>query len=139
MRSGAVSLARDLRRHETTAEQALWSRLRNRQIDGWKFKRQVPFGRFVLDFYCSDARLAVEVDGDTHGTAADISNDSDRTKFLEEQGVKVLRFWNTDVRDNIEGVLEMIYLALGQQPAPSPALRARLSPRGEASQQRGAR
>ncbi len=130
MRSGAVGLARDLRKHETKAEHILWSRLRNRQLDGWKFKRQVPFGRFIIDFYCSDARLAVEVDGSTHATPGEIVSDSDRTKFLETNGVRVLRCWNSDIRGNVEGVLEMIYLALDHKPAPSPGATRRPLPKG---------
>ena len=130
MRSGAVGLARDLRKHETKAEHILWSRLRNRQLDGWKFKRQVPFGRFIIDFYCSDARLAVEVDGGTHATPGEIASDSDRTKFLETNGVRVLRCWNSDIRGNVEGVLEMIYLAIDHKPAPSPGATRRPLPKG---------
>ena len=132
MRSGAVDLARDLRKHETSAENILWSRLRNRQMDGWKFKRQVPFGYYILDFFCFDARLAIEVDGATYSDAGDIARDAERSNFLDQNGVRVMRVTNAAVRENIEGVLETIYLELGQQPAPSPALRARLSPRGEA-------
>ena len=123
MRSGAVGLARGLRRSETAAESILWSELRNRQIDGWKFKRQVPFGYFILDFFCCDARLAVEVDGATHSTAKEVADDAQRTAFLQENSVHVLRFSNSDVTENIDGVLEMIYLQLGQQPAPSPGAR----------------
>ena len=123
MRSGAVGLARGLRRSETSAEHELWSKLRNRQMDGWKFKRQVPFGYYILDFFCFDARLAVEIDGATHSEEKEIANDQERTAFLEANGVRVMRFANSDVVRNIDGVLEMIYLALGQQPAPSPGAR----------------
>ena len=119
MRSGAVGLARGLRRSETSAERVLWSKLRNRQVDGRKFKRQVPFGYFIMDFFCSEARLAVEVDGATHATAKEVADDAERTKFLQENAVRVLRFSNSDVTNNIDGVLEMIYLHLGQQSAPS--------------------
>jgi very-short-patch-repair endonuclease len=120
MRSGLVSLARGLRRSETSADAVLWSALRNRQIDGWKFKRQVPFGNYILDFFCYDARLAVEVDGATHSEAREIADDAERLAFLEENGVRLLRCSNADVYENFDGVLEMIYLDLGQQPAPSP-------------------
>lgn len=134
MRSGLVSFARGFRRNETAAEQRLWSKLRNRQLAGWKFKRQVPFGRYVLDFFCFDARLAIEVDGATHSSVIEFADDAMRTAFLESQGVKVLRCANLDIDENLDGVIEMIYLELGQQAAPSPALCARLSPRGEAHQ-----
>ncbi len=133
--------AKALRRSETIAERKLWSYLRNRQIDGWKFKRQVPFGRYVLDFLCFDANLVVEVDGYQHlnDTA---EYDRQRTGDLERQGLKVLRIWNADVMSNIEGVLEAIYLELQQQHAPSPGAErkrrallkqeaAPASPRGE--------
>ena len=133
MRSGAVQLARGLRRAETSAESKLWKALRNRQLDGWKFKRQVPFGRYILDFFCFDARLVVEIDGATHADARDKARDEDRSAVLGENGVNVMRVSNADVMDNIDGVLEMIYLKLGQQPAPSPDVARRPLPkrRGE--------
>ena len=134
MRSGLVQLARGLRRAETNAEEILWRELRNRQLDGWRFKRQVPFGRYILDFFCFDARLAIEIDGATHSEPREVARDEDRTAFLCENGVRVVRVSGEDVESNIEGVVESVFFELGQQPAPSPALRARLSPRGEADQ-----
>ena len=130
MRSGAVGLARGLRRSETSVERVLWSKLRNRQIDGWKFKRQVPFGYYILDFFCPEARLAVEVDGATHATAKEIADDAERTTFLQGNAVKVLRFSNSNVTKIIGGALEMIYLHLGQQPAPSSGPSDHLLPKG---------
>jgi very-short-patch-repair endonuclease len=130
MRTGATRLARALRRTETDAEKAMWSKLRNRQVDGWKFKRQVPFGRFVLDFFCVESRLAVEIDGGTHVDAHEIASDRDRTAFLSENGVRVLRFQNSEVSENIDGVLEIIYAELGQQSAPSPGAPRRPLPKG---------
>ena len=134
MRSGLVQLARGLRRAETYAEEILWRELRNRQVDGWRFKRQVPFGRYILDFFCFDARLAIEVDGATHSEPKEVARDEERTMFLRDNGVRVMRVSGGDVENNIDGVIESVYFELGQQPAPSPALRARLSPRGEADQ-----
>ncbi len=90
MRSGLTNLARDLRRHDTAAEHALWMKLRNRQ---------------------------------THSEQSEIARDMERTAFLETNGVRTVRFTNADVIGNIDGVLEMIYLQLGQQPAPSPGAR----------------
>ena len=119
-----TNLAKNLRRNQTKEERKLWSRLRNRQMDGWKFRRQVPFGSYILDFYCVDAHLVVELDGSQHADER-MQQDRNRTAYLEEKGLKVLRFWNKDVIENIEGVLEKIYQTLGQRPAPSP----RLSPR----------
>ena len=119
MKRELTGTAKALRRSETIAERKLWSYVRNRQIDGWKFKQQDPFGRYVLDFFCFDANLVVEVDGCQHleGTA---DYDRQRTANLERQGLRVLRIWNADVMSNIEGVLETIYSELQQRAAPSP-------------------
>ena len=119
MKVALTPLARKLRSSQTDAEHKLWSRLRNRQIDGWRFKRQVPRGPYIVDFLCFDAGLVIEVDGSQHLDQR-AEHDRRRTTFLEGEGLKVLRFWNSDVLTNIEGVVETIYLALGQHPAPSP-------------------
>lgn len=130
MRPGRLKLAKAMRHEPTDAEAKLWSRLRNRQIDGGKFRRQVPFGNYVLDYYCAEAKLAIEVDGGQHAEERR-AHDDVRTQFLVSEGVRVLRFWNGDVLKNCDGVLEQIYLTLGQRPAPSPgASRAGLSPEG---------
>ncbi len=127
MRKELTDLARGLRRRETDAERKLWSHIRDRQIDGWKFKRQVAHGRYVLDFFCFEASLVIEVDGTQHADER-VEYDRGRTAYLEQGGLRVLRFWNSDVLDNINSVLETIYLALGQQQAPSPgALRRQKS------------
>ncbi|NOT70968.1 MAG: endonuclease domain-containing protein [Hyphomicrobium sp.] len=120
MRSGLVEIARGLRRSNTAAEEKLWAALRNRQMDGWKFKRQVPFGNYVIDFFCYDARLAVEVDGATHSSEQELAKDAERAEFLRSNGVHVVRYTNSEIEENLDGVLEMIYLHLGQQSAPSP-------------------
>ena len=73
MKRKLTGTAKALRRSETIAERKLWSYLRNRQIDGWRFKRQVPFGRYILDFFCFDARLAIEVDGATHSQPEEVA------------------------------------------------------------------
>jgi very-short-patch-repair endonuclease len=129
MRQRLTSFARALRRQETNAEQRLWRELRNRQMDGWKFKRQVPHGKYVLDFFCADASLVIEVDGYQHHEER-AAHDAERTAYLERQGLRVLRLGNSDVLDNTEGSLESIYLALGQRPAPSPGAARRPLPRG---------
>jgi very-short-patch-repair endonuclease len=85
------------------AEQRLWYHLRAGRFQGWKFRRQVPLGRYVVDFLCEDARLIVEVDGGQH--AEQIEQDSARTQWLSSQGYAVMRFWNNDALANIEGVL----------------------------------
>jgi very-short-patch-repair endonuclease len=102
--------ARHLRRNQTHAERTLWFRLRDRRLGGWKFRRQFPIDRFTVDFFCADAHLIIELDGGQH---ADRSvADAQRTKILEAMGYLVLRYWNNDVMQNIDGVLEDIYAAL---------------------------
>jgi very-short-patch-repair endonuclease len=129
MRLRLTAFARALRRQETNAEQRLWKELRNRQLDGWKFKRQVPHGRYVLDFFCMDASLIVEVDGYQHFEER-AAHDVERTRYLEAEALRVLRLGNSDVLDNIDGSLEAIYLALGHGPAPSPGAARRPLPKG---------
>jgi very-short-patch-repair endonuclease len=108
-----VRIARRLRRDQTDAERVLWFRLRDRRLDGWKFKRQVPIDRFVVDFCCADAKLIVEIDGGQHDQ--DGERDADRTKVLEAMGYLVLRYWNNDVMRNINGVLEDILSTINLQ------------------------
>jgi len=117
-----TTTARHLRRHQTDAERILWFRLRGRRLAGWKFKRQVPIDRFIADFVCTDGKLIVELDGGQHADRT--SQDEERTRTLEAMGYLVLRFWNNDVMQNLEGVLEEIVNALNQQslepPHPTP-------------------
>ena len=99
----ASPLARKLRRTPTDAEMRLWSRLRRKQLEGFRFRRQHPLGPFVVDFFCAAAKLIVEVDGGQH------ANDGDaRTRWLEARGYRVIRFWNNAVLANTEGVLSTI-------------------------------
>ncbi|RJF75165.1 endonuclease domain-containing protein [Rhodopseudomonas palustris] len=105
-RTERTPMARRLRRQPTEAEALLWHRLRNRQLDGWKFKRQFPIDRFVVDFCCADARLVVELDGGQHGQQTE--RDAARTEVLSAMGYLVVRFWNHDVLSNVDGVLESI-------------------------------
>ncbi len=109
-----VERARNLRRNATEAEKRLWSRLRDRQFLGRKFRRQRPIGRYFVDFVCLESRLIVEVDGGQH----DPRTDSARTRYLKKQGYRVMRFWNNEVLDNTEGVLETIVAALDDDPTP---------------------
>ncbi|MEX0752287.1 MAG: endonuclease domain-containing protein [Xanthobacteraceae bacterium] len=109
--------AKRLRRNQTDAERLLWFRLRDRRLEGLKFKRQVPIYEYVVDFCCSDARLIVELDGSQH--AVRTRSDAARTKRLEELGYLVLRFWNNDVLSNIDGVLETI-VSTAKQHSPEP-------------------
>ena len=98
--------ARRLRRDQTTAEQKLWSRLRDRQLERYKFRRRVPLGRFIVDFSCYDARLVIELDGGQHAEQSEA--DAARTQWLEGRGFRVLRFWNNEVEENLDGVLMRI-------------------------------
>ncbi|MDP1536030.1 MAG: endonuclease domain-containing protein [Burkholderiales bacterium] len=104
-----VTRSRKLRSTLTNAEQLLWHHLRQKQIAGTKFRRQHPVGRYVVDFACLSARLAIEVDGGQH--AENAMRDRRRDAFLESRGFHVLRFWNNDVLGNIEGVVETICAA----------------------------
>src|SRR5919202_396192 len=90
------TFARTLRRQQTSSEELLWQQLRGRRLDGFKFRRQVPIGRYVVDFLCLHAKLIVEVDGRQHGWEADY--DAERTRTLEGMGFVVLRVSNEDVR-----------------------------------------
>ena len=105
---GSVETARRLRREMTGPERKLWSRLRNNQLHGLKFRRQVPLGPYVVDFLCQEAKLVVEIDGFQH--ASTIDADEQRTAWLAENGYRVLRFWNNDVLQELDGVLEKIWL-----------------------------
>jgi very-short-patch-repair endonuclease len=109
--------ARALRSRLTEAEQALWQRLRRQQLQGERFRRQVPLGPYVADFVCFEQRLVIELDGGQH---ADSTKDSVRDAWLLSQGFRVLRFWNNDVLRNMEGVLQVTLHAL-QTPPPQPS------------------
>ena len=100
--------ARKLRASSTSAEQRLWQALRNRKLARWKFRRQHPIDRFIVDFVSLDGKLVVEVDGVTHATAAALKRDKERTRVLESLGFLVVCVSNVDVYDNLDGVLEMI-------------------------------
>lgn len=104
--------AHELRSTLTDAENLLWSLLRSRQFCGFKFRRQHPLGRYILDFYCHDTLLAIELDGGGHACDDQMAYDVVRTKALEGAGIRVLRFWNNDVLNDTESVLEAIYAAL---------------------------
>ena len=103
---GAHRRARILRRETTEAETRLWQMLRLRQTEGYRFRRQVPIGRFIADFVCHAARLIIEIDGGQDDLLSE--EEVSRTQFLEGQGYRVLRFWNNEVLDNPEGVRSVI-------------------------------
>jgi very-short-patch-repair endonuclease len=105
--------ARSLRRALTPAEFALWTRLRGRQLGGFKFVRQEPVDRYYVDFVCRERRLIVELDGGQH---SDRSNDRQRDSNLCARGYRVIRIWNNDVIENLEGVLQALLSELEKQP-----------------------
>jgi len=102
--------ARELRHEQTPSEARLWQALRNRAAAGLKFRRQVPFGSYIVDFYCAEAKLVVEVDGDVH--ESQVEYDGERTRWLESIGLKVMRVRNEDVMFRIEAVLDEIWNVL---------------------------
>jgi len=117
-----VATARKLRRNSTDVERKLWHRLRDKQVEGFRFRRQRPIGKYIVDFICLEAKLIVELDGGQH--AESTVNDAKRTVFLESLGYRVLRFWNHEVIENIERVLERMCeeLPVAQSPTPPSAL-----------------
>jgi|SRR5579875_962416 very-short-patch-repair endonuclease len=100
--------ARSLRASATVAEGRLWQHLRNRRLKGAKFRRQYPVGRYIVDFFCVEARLVVELDGGGHDSEEQRRSDAVRDRYLANRGYRVLRFWNNEVVDNVDGVLERI-------------------------------
>jgi very-short-patch-repair endonuclease len=115
------STAKRLRETTTAAEDLLWRRLRRLPVSGTHFRRQVPIGPYVADFACMAARLITEVDGSQHGHEDNIKRDDARSRWLEAEGYRVLRFWNNDLTGNMDGVLEAIYAAVHGSPSAEPA------------------
>jgi very-short-patch-repair endonuclease len=109
-------LARDLRKSATDAERRLWSKIRGKQLKEYQFYRQKNIGDYIVDFYCPAAKLIVEIDGGQHYSEANIVKDEARDKFLSDLGFRVLRFSNSDVFKNFEGVVTDIYNHLGNPP-----------------------
>jgi very-short-patch-repair endonuclease len=115
-----IDNARRLRRSHTTAESKLWRHLANRQTGGAKFRRQHPIGPYIVDFASLEHGLVVEVDGGHHDLTTMTKADDVRTSWLELNGFTVLRFWNNEVNDNIEGVLHVITTSVTAGGSPSP-------------------
>ena len=110
--------AQALRNNATDCERLIWLELRKRRFAGRKFSRQIPVGPFICDFVCRREMLVIELDGGQH--SANVERDMARTRFIEAAGYRVLRFWNHEVTENLEGVLETIGVALDACPPPSP-------------------
>ena len=98
-------LARNLRKNSTIQERRLWNLLKNRQFHNLKFKRQQPIGDYIVDFICKEAKIIIEIDGGQHNEPENIENYKTRTAFLNTLGYKVIRFWNNEFYENIEGVV----------------------------------
>ena len=118
-KSRNTSRAKSLRNEASPPERLLWQYLRNRQLNGQKFSRQMPLGPYFADFLCREAKLIIELDGHSHADSA--SSDARRDAYCREQGYSILRFTNADVMGNLEGVLSHIAAKLARKPTPSPS------------------
>lgn len=115
--------SRELRLNATDAERKLWTHLSARKVSGVRFNRQFPIGPFICDFVSRTAKLVIEVDGGQH--AVDVAKDEARTAYLEAQGYRVIRFWNNDVLERIDGVVNEIGHVLETCPPPTPPINGR--------------
>ncbi len=100
--------SRDLRKHSTLSEVLLWNQLKRKQMRGYQFLRQRPIDKYIVDFFCSELMLAIEIDGESHNLEAQIEKDPVRQKRLESLGIRFLRFTDSDVKRNMNGVLQRI-------------------------------
>jgi very-short-patch-repair endonuclease len=112
-------IARNLRQRESWGERLMWAWLRDRRFTGYKFRRQHPLGPYILDFFCTGAKLDVEVDVFQHGSPDNQVNDTTRDAFLQDQGIKVLRFWSSHLRRDKQVIRDKIWQTL-QERAPQP-------------------
>lgn len=103
-----INQARALRKNQTTAEKIIWQKLRSRQLAGFKFRRQHNIGKFIVDFYCDEIKLIIEIDGDVHAYKQRENHDKERQKILESKGFEIARYTNYEVFNNLNGVLDDI-------------------------------
>ena len=121
-----LDLKRRLRSNMTAQEARLWSRLRARQLQGLKFRRQHGIGPYIVDFYCPEQSLVIEVDGDSHPDADQIVKDERRDRYFQSLGLRVIRYINDDILKNVDGVLEDLAERLSSgSTSPRPSLRRR--------------
>jgi very-short-patch-repair endonuclease len=133
-----LTFARTLRNKQTDAENLLWLMLRDRRLAGFKFRREHPVGRYIIDFYCHEAKLAIELDGGGHNEDQTKEYDQLRSKELSGAGIRIERFWNNDVLSSLESVLEHIYRAIQEtSESPSSAPSGHLLPEGEGITKKG--
>ena len=109
----ANTFARRLRSHPTEEERMVWSELRKRRTDGLKFRRQHPIGPYIVDFVCLERRTIFEIDGVQHGDPEVLLKDAQRTTWLESRGYTVFRAWNSEIRENFDGVMMSLFDAMG--------------------------
>ncbi len=120
MRSPLRNVAKSLRKQSTNTELLLWFHLQAKRLEGLKFRRQQPIGKYIVDFVCFEKKLIIEVDGGQH---SENDNDKERDEWLIKEGFQVLRFWNNDVLSNIAGVLEVIRSNCVKSPSPTPPIK----------------
>jgi len=124
-----LSFARQMRHEPSPAELEMWRLLRHRQLAGFRFRRQHILEPYIADFYCAVAALVIEVDGETH--LGNESADATRTESFESRGLRVMRFWNTEVFDGSESVLEAVYRTCVERVKGNPKVRHRLNEQGQ--------
>ena len=105
--------ARELRKNMTPQERKLWNIIKNKQFYGYRFRRQFPIGRYIVDFVCRETKIIIEIDGGQHNQPEDIEYDKIRSEFLISEGYQVVRFWNNDIDKNILGVYEKLKNVFG--------------------------
>jgi very-short-patch-repair endonuclease len=118
MKERLLKFAKGMRHQPTNAETLIWTALRGARLQGFKFKRQQPIGTYIVDFVCFENSLIIEIDGGQHGD--EVSKDRERSNWLRRQGFRVLRFWNNEVMERKDDVLESIIRALREYPSPQP-------------------
>lgn len=110
--SNSFLKAQSLRNNETQAEKILWEKLKNNQLKGNKFRRQHPISLFIADFYCHQLKLIIEFDGEYHNTLEQIKKDDERTQVLQDNGMKIIRFTNCEIENNVDKVITEIGLII---------------------------
>jgi very-short-patch-repair endonuclease len=118
MKNSLKPFAKHLRKKSTDTENVLWKQLRAKRFEGFKWRRQEPIGKYIVDFVCYEKRIIVECDGGQHIVQKD--KDSKRDEWLKDRGYKILRFWDNEVLQNLDIVLDVIWKVLSDHPPPNP-------------------